>query len=154
MENDKRIRVLLADNHPIVRAGIRAQLEKIPAVEVVGEANDGRDAVEMVDNLQPNVVFMDITMPNLNGLEATKRITQKRLTAAQAACVLHLTGPRVTKLLDANIDEFTLDELAAIATNEPNRFSPSVVLRSVVQDYLLPTVCYFGGAAEVNGTGH
>jgi bacillithiol biosynthesis cysteine-adding enzyme BshC len=45
--------------------------------------------------------------------------------------------------------EFTLDELAAIATNEPNRFSPSVVLRSVVQDYLLPTVCYFGGAAEV-----
>src|SRR5712664_4378651 len=77
MDTDKRIRVLLADNHPIVRAGIRAQLEKIPEVEVVGEANDGRDAVEMVDNLQPNVVFMDITMPKLNGLEATKRITQK-----------------------------------------------------------------------------
>jgi len=79
MENgsDKRIRVLLADNHPIVRAGIRAQLEKISEVEVVGEANDGREAVEMVDSLQPNAVFMDITMPNLNGLEATKRITQK-----------------------------------------------------------------------------
>src|SRR6266403_4089781 len=77
MDTDKHIRVLLADNHPIVRAGIRAQLEKIPTVEVVGEANDGRDAVDMVDNLQPNVVFMDITMPNLNGLEATKRITQK-----------------------------------------------------------------------------
>ncbi len=77
MDKDKRIRVLLADNHPIVRAGIRAQLEKIPHVEVVGEANDGREAVEMVEALQPNVVFMDITMPNLNGLEATKRITQK-----------------------------------------------------------------------------
>src|SRR5947208_299815 len=77
MATDKRIRVLLADNHPIVRAGIRAQLEKIPQVEVVGEANDGRDAVEMVETLQPDVVFMDITMPNLNGLEATKRITQK-----------------------------------------------------------------------------
>jgi DNA-binding NarL/FixJ family response regulator len=77
MDTDKRIRVLLADNHPIVRAGIRAQLEKISEVEVVGEANDGRDAVEMVENLRPDVVFMDITMPNLNGLEATKRITQK-----------------------------------------------------------------------------
>jgi DNA-binding NarL/FixJ family response regulator len=79
MDNNKHIRVLLADNHPIVRAGIRAQLEKISQVEVVGEANDGRDAVEMVEALQPkpNVVFMDITMPNLNGLEATKRITQK-----------------------------------------------------------------------------
>lgn len=77
MEMEKRIRVLLADNHPIVRAGIRAQLEKISRVEVVGEANDGRDAVEMVETLGPDVVFMDITMPNLNGLEATKRITQK-----------------------------------------------------------------------------
>jgi DNA-binding NarL/FixJ family response regulator len=77
MDTDKHIRVLLADNHPIVRAGIRAQLEKIAAVEVVGEANDGRDAVEMVETLRPDVVFMDITMPNLNGLEATKRITQK-----------------------------------------------------------------------------
>lgn len=77
MDKDKHIRVLLADNHPIVRAGIRAQLEKIPHVEVAGEANDGREAVEMVETLQPNVVFMDITMPNLNGLEATKRITQK-----------------------------------------------------------------------------
>jgi DNA-binding NarL/FixJ family response regulator len=77
METDKHIRVLLADNHPIVRAGIRAQLEKIAQVAVVGEANDGRDAVEMVETLRPDVVFMDITMPNLNGLEATKRITQK-----------------------------------------------------------------------------
>jgi DNA-binding NarL/FixJ family response regulator len=77
MDKDKRIRVLLADNHPIVRAGIRAQLEKISGLEVIGEANDGRDAVEMVETLQPDVVFMDITMPNLNGLEATKRITQK-----------------------------------------------------------------------------
>jgi DNA-binding NarL/FixJ family response regulator len=77
MDTEKRIRVLLADNHPIVRAGIRAQLEKISGVEVIGEANDGRDAVEMVESLQPDAVFMDITMPNLNGLEATKRITQK-----------------------------------------------------------------------------
>ena len=72
----KPIRILLADNHPIVRAGIRAQLERMPNVEVVGEANDGREAVEMVKNLQPTLVFMDITMPVLNGLEATERIAK------------------------------------------------------------------------------
>jgi len=70
------IRVLLADNHPIVRAGIRAELEKIPTVEVVGEVNDGREAVEKVKELMPDIVFMDITMPILNGLEATERITR------------------------------------------------------------------------------
>jgi len=72
----KTIRILLADNHPIVRAGIRAQLERIPHVQVVGEANDGREAVELVRQLKPTLVFMDITMPVLNGLEATERITK------------------------------------------------------------------------------
>jgi DNA-binding NarL/FixJ family response regulator len=72
----KHTRVLLADNHPIVRAGIRAALEKIEGIEVVGEANDGREAVEMVQEIKPQLVFMDITMPVLNGLEATERINK------------------------------------------------------------------------------
>ncbi len=72
----KRVRVLLADNHPIVRAGIKAELEKIPDAEVVGEANDGREAIEKARELNPDLVFMDITMPGLNGLEATERITK------------------------------------------------------------------------------
>ena len=72
----KPIRILLADNHPIVRAGIRAQLERMPNVEVVAEANDGREAVDMVKEHQPTLVFMDITMPVLNGLEATERISK------------------------------------------------------------------------------
>jgi DNA-binding NarL/FixJ family response regulator len=72
----KRVKVLLADNHPIVRAGIKAELEKIPDAEVIGEANDGREAIEMARDLSPDLVFMDITMPGLNGLEATERITK------------------------------------------------------------------------------
>lgn len=70
------IRVILADDHPIVRSGIRAELEKIPGVEVLAEASDGHEALELVASLKPNVVFMDISMHRLNGLEATARITR------------------------------------------------------------------------------
>ena len=72
----KTIRVILTDNHPIVRAGIRAELEKIPDIQVVAEANDGREAIELVGQHRPDLVFMDVTMPGLNGLEATERIAK------------------------------------------------------------------------------
>jgi DNA-binding NarL/FixJ family response regulator len=74
---DKKIRVLLADDHPIVRAGIRAELERLSSVEVVGEASDGRQAVEMVRTHHPDLVFMDISMAGLNGLEATERLVKE-----------------------------------------------------------------------------
>ena len=72
----KSARVLLADDHPIVRAGIRVELERLPKVQIVGEASDGRQALEMAGTLKPDVVFMDISMPGLNGLEATARMTK------------------------------------------------------------------------------
>ena len=70
----KPIRVLLADDHTLVRAGIRALLEKLPGMEVVGEAGDGREVLNLVQMHRPDMVLMDIAMPNLNGLEATERI--------------------------------------------------------------------------------
>jgi DNA-binding NarL/FixJ family response regulator len=75
--NNKTLRIILADDHPIVRAGIRAELEKMPDVIVVGEASDGREAIELIKEHRPNVVFMDISMRGLNGLEATGRITKE-----------------------------------------------------------------------------
>lgn len=72
----KPIRVILADDHPIVRAGIRAELETVPRVQVLAEASDGREAVELVKAQQPDLVLMDISMPSLNGLEALARITR------------------------------------------------------------------------------
>src|SRR5260370_18236787 len=71
------IRIILVDNHPIVRSGIRAELEKLPSVQVVGEADDGRAALALVQSQKPDVVFMDISMPGLNGLEATARISKE-----------------------------------------------------------------------------
>lgn len=72
----KLIRVVLADDHPIVRGGIREALKEVPGVEVVGEADDGREAVSLVASARPDVVFMDISMPGLNGLDATERIVK------------------------------------------------------------------------------
>src|ERR1700682_2327939 len=69
-------RVLLADDHALVRAGIRALIEKIPNVEVVGEAKSGREALEMIKSKLPNLVLMDIAMSELGGLEALPRITK------------------------------------------------------------------------------
>jgi len=70
----KALRVILADDHTLVRAGIRALLEKLPGVEVVGEAGDGRDLLKLAKLHQPDVVLMDITMPGLNGLETAARM--------------------------------------------------------------------------------
>jgi two-component system response regulator NreC len=70
-------RVLLADDHAIVREGLRLVLGAEPDIEVIGEAGDGRQALDLVEELQPDVVVMDIAMPNLNGLEATRLIRRQ-----------------------------------------------------------------------------
>jgi DNA-binding NarL/FixJ family response regulator len=72
----KTIRVLLADDHTLVRAGIRALLEKLPGMEIAGEASDGREAMDLIKAQKPDVVLMDISMPGLNGLQALARITR------------------------------------------------------------------------------
>ncbi len=73
----KTISVILADDHTLVRAGIRALLEKLPEVRVVGEASDGREVLNLVKTQRPDVVLMDIGMPGLNGLEATTRLARE-----------------------------------------------------------------------------
>ncbi len=73
----KPIRVVLADDHTLVRAGIRALLEKLPGVEVIGEAGDGREVLNLVRQHRPDVVLMDISMPGLNGLEAAVRMAKE-----------------------------------------------------------------------------
>ena len=71
------ISILLADDHTLVRAGIRALVEKFPIVKVVGEAKDGREALRLVKERKPDVILMDVAMPGLNGLEATARVSKE-----------------------------------------------------------------------------
>jgi len=82
------IRVLLVDDHAIVRKGVRALLAEIQGIEVVGEARDGREAVAQAQALSPDVILMDLVMPGMNGIEATRQIT----ASPEAARVLVLTS--------------------------------------------------------------
>jgi len=82
----KDLRILVVDDHEMVRRGLRTLLEAHPGWKVVGEAVNGRDAVEMVKQLKPDVVVMDISMPEMNGFEATRRIQE---TAPQTAVLIY-----------------------------------------------------------------
>jgi DNA-binding NarL/FixJ family response regulator len=73
----ERIRVLLVDDHALVRAGIRALIEMIESVDVVGEAGNGAEALRSIEKLNPHIVLLDITMPDMNGLEVLQRITSR-----------------------------------------------------------------------------
>ncbi len=84
-----RIKVLLADDHPVLRIGLRTLIENEPDMEVVGEAKDGEEAVQLAEHLCPDVVIMDISMPRCNGLEATRRI--RKLDKCNSIQVLVLT---------------------------------------------------------------
>jgi DNA-binding NarL/FixJ family response regulator len=83
-----KIKILIADDHAVLREGMRQLLEQEKDMEVVGEANDGEEAVSMVSDLKPDVVLMDIVMPKLTGVEATKLIKQE----GPSTCILILTA--------------------------------------------------------------
>ena len=82
------IRILLADDHGLVRAGIRLMIGQQPDMEVVGEAENGRGAVELARKLSPQIVLMDISMPDLNGVDATQQI----IALSPASNVVALSG--------------------------------------------------------------
>jgi two-component system, NarL family, response regulator LiaR len=102
------IRVLLADDHDIVREGTRRLLERAEGLEVVGEAGDGEEALRLVRQLQPDVVVMDVHMPLLNGLEATRRIKAEGLPARVLILSAYEDDEYVFPLLEAGASGYLL----------------------------------------------
>jgi DNA-binding NarL/FixJ family response regulator len=137
------IRVLLADDHKLIRAGLRLVVDQQPDLSVVGEADDGRQAVELAKSLKPNVVVMDIGMPNLNGIEAARQIREIRPDAAIVMLSMHADEGYVLRALGAGAraylvkDSATTDLVQAIhAVAEGKSFFSPAVSKVLLEDYV------------------
>ncbi|MBM3754139.1 MAG: response regulator transcription factor [Acidobacteria bacterium] len=138
----KKIRILLADDHAVVRQGFRMILGAQPDMEIVGEAGNGREAVEMSQGLQPDVVVMDVAMPELNGIEATRRMGDAAPHARVLALSMHKDSVYVREILRAGArgyllkDSIDVDLLAAVrAVAKGEGFLSPAVSDSVLDDY-------------------
>ena len=108
----KRIRLLLVDDHPVVRKGIRSCLEHLGHIEIVDEAVDGQEAVNKVQALSPDVVLMDIDMPNMTGLEATKLIRKQFPATRVLILSLHTTKEQVLPIIQSGAQGYVLKDAA------------------------------------------
>ncbi len=106
------IKVLLVDDHEIMREGLSALLRKHPEYETVGQACDGRAALKMVEELTPDIVIMDIEMPNLNGIDATRQMIAKRPDIKVLALSTHSRRSMVVKMLEAGASGYMLKDSA------------------------------------------
>ena len=138
-----KIRVLLVDDHAIVREGVKMILAKEPDFEVVGEAQDGRQALELVERMKPNVVVMDISMPEMGGIEATQQVKERYAGVNVIALTMHEDESYVFKLLRAGAAGYVLKRAAAQdlvqavrAAAKGEAFLYPSVARKVVEDYL------------------
>ena len=138
----KRIRVLLADDHAVVRQGFRMILAAQPDMEIVGEAGNGREAIELAASLRPDIVVMDVAMPELNGIEATRRLASLIPRARVVALSMHKDSVYVREILRAGARGYLLKDsgaadlvaaIRAVASGE-SYLSPAVS-NAVLDDY-------------------
>lgn len=146
-----RIKVLLVDDHAMIREGLRSLLDKQPGMEVIADADDGRKAIELVREHLPDIIVMDITMRGLNGIEATRQITQEFPSVKVIALSIHSKRRYVTDMLSAGASGYVLKEclfdelvqsIQAVAAGD-SYLSPRIT-GVVVDDYInrLSTASY------------
>jgi len=136
-------KVLVADDHGVVRKGLRFLLQTDPAIEVVGEAADGREAVRMAEDLSPNVIVMDVTMPQLNGIEAASQIVKRDPAIAIIMLSMHADETFLVRALAAGAHGYLLkdstetDLLQAVRAVAAKKlfFSPSIT-KTLLEDYM------------------
>ena len=137
------VRLLLADDHEIVRKGLRALLEAEPGWQVAAEAADGRDAVEKAQQIKPDIAILDISMPSLNGLEATRQIVKGISQTKVLVLTMHDSDPLIQQVLEAGARGYLLksdaarDLVAAVDALRRNKtfFTPKVA-QLVLEGYL------------------
>ncbi len=138
-----KIRILLADDHGIVRKGLRFLLERHSDMEVVGEAENGRDAVRLTQELEPSIVIMDIAMPLLNGIDATVQIVKNNPKVGIVILSMHADEGYLVRVLMAGArayllkDAAELDLVLAVRTVAQGRpyFSPQIS-QALLEDYM------------------
>ena len=137
------VRLLLADDHEFVRKGLRSLIEEQPGWEVAAEAVDGRDAIEKAREVRPDIAVMDISMPSLNGLEATRQITKDGSHTKVLILTMHDSDPLVREVLNAGARGYVLksdasrDLVAAVGALCQNKtFFTSKVAQMVVDGFL------------------
>ncbi|MDE2439619.1 MAG: response regulator transcription factor [Betaproteobacteria bacterium] len=137
------ITVLIADDHAVVRDGLRLLLENQPDIRVIGEVADGREAVEAVIRLKPDVVLMDLAMPLLNGIDATSQIIEKQETARVVMLSMHSTVEHVFRALQAGALGYLRKESAGNevvdavrAVHGGRRYLSHKITESMVDDYI------------------
>ena len=138
-----RIRVLMADDHPVFRKGLRALIEKQPDMVVEGDVGDGRQAVDMARERGPDVVLMDVSMPGLNGIEATRQIHSACPSSKVLCLSMHTEDRFVAAMLDAGASGYVLKEcetdeliraIRAVAANQT--YLSAEIAGDVVREYL------------------
>lgn len=136
------ISVFLVDDHTVVRDGLRFLLEAQGDIKVVGNANDGRDAVRQVSILKPDVVVMDIAMPELNGIEATLQIQKKCPSARVVILSMHSTAEHIRQALQAGAQGYVLKKSAGEevveavrAVNAGRGYLSKAIAGIVIDDY-------------------
>src|SRR6185503_8556947 len=109
---DRRLRIVIADDHPVVREGIRMCLKDWSDLEIVAEARDGNEAVERVRESHPDVILLDLTMPKMGGLEAVPRIRRADSETRVIILTVHNTGEYIRQAMAAHVDGYLLKDTA------------------------------------------
>jgi len=104
------IKIILADDHKIVRQGMRSLLESHPGLEVIGEASDGEEALKLMESLSPDIAFMDVMMPNLNGIEAAKIARQRGLKTKLIFLSMHANSTYAVRALRSGALAYVLKD--------------------------------------------